>query len=186
MLHKTAAGISGKLDLGHSITPCWWPHGQGAFLRDPRQPWCCDCTVLGLKLAMSEMMRRKKTNTSRSAMPSHRSTFLRRGTRSASAVPSARLFCFLQAHLRASVPGDPDRPTDRSLPMQSSIMLSSQAHTDYTANEPPGLHGLTLVPLQTVSGMRNAADVGQHTKTEQRPIISKKLQHKGHPFMMLG
>ena len=28
MLHKTAAGISGKPDAGHSTTPCWWPQGR--------------------------------------------------------------------------------------------------------------------------------------------------------------
>ena len=66
------------------------------------------------------------------------------------------------------------------------MMLSSRSCPDEAANEPPGPQGLRRVPLQTVSSMPKAADVGRHLKTEQRAIISKDVKHKRHSFMMLG
>lgn len=52
------------------------------------------------------------------------------------------------------------------------IVLSTP---DEVADEPPILQGLRVLPLQTVSGMPNAAHVGRHPKTEQRPIICKNV-----------
>ena len=64
-----------------------------AFTDIPQLRW--EFTAPGLKLATSEMVSRKKTNSSRSAIPSHSSAFRQRGTRSGSATPSALFFCFL-------------------------------------------------------------------------------------------
>ena len=55
------------------------------------------------------------------------------------------------------------------------IVLSSHFNPDEVADEPPILQGLRVLPLQTVSGMPNAVDVGRHPKTEQRPIICKNV-----------